>query len=887
MRWWGLALWMIGSACQVSPKFAGLDQEIRSIKLDEQVELMTLPNGLRVAIVPDARTNLVTIDVRYEVGAADDPPGRAGMAHYAEHVMWEAGVRGGPSAGSLADATLSSNASTTHSSTSFTSIALDVDLDRALEIEARRLEIPCITLREELLVRERDVVIEELKERTGRTPAMDGLAAAVWGVNHPYGRSAGGAEFAAAPSTELCAFVSGHYVPHAMTLVVTGNVPRDAGDRIAARFGNVPAREAPPRAVLAPLPRAQRQPIAVPGLARPAVLVVLPVLPEGGADDGLVEIAALQARALLSYAGLPTGDAFVLGDHRARVIVAHVEVDEVSELDETARAMTRALRPSSKLDLADVVRERRNAFALEFDRLWDRGRRIADQVATTGHALQYRRLEQLDAVSADDVALLLRGRTARIVKLVPAPGGALGRISSLTTQLHRLDVSRSPVDASAATAPLSLPTRRVARTLEDYRLANGLRVVLAPDAHSIAIDARLVFPIGLRSDPVSQPRRSEWAAYLLRPADGWSEGAYEHRLVSWYHRAVGNRPQVDVDSRSTTFRTAGFGAFADWHVWNIAWTVLHGSYPPALDQLRRHGSTKIRPRLARPPHPLRILDRLLGDERDSERELSWVRRRELEDFRRAAYRPTGATLIVSGQFSALAMRKEIETLFGSWRPPDTTAAPIMPPRPAPPRTPRYFAIDDPSAIAMQLVLAYVPGRPQTEEPHDRAARETLSAILDDRMRVVREGLGVSYGIRGAVDANVIQIMGSVDSAHVRQALAVIELELSRLRIPGPELAADFARARRLVLGRALADPSGASEHARSLERSVLHGTALDDSVQLIDAIRTLALEDIARTSADLDPARRIVILRGTRSSVEAAFSALGIDRSHVEWALPE
>src|SRR3972149_4347192 len=46
-------------------------------------------NGLRVIILPDPSASLVEIDVRYEVGAAEDPPGRGGLAHLAEHMMFE------------------------------------------------------------------------------------------------------------------------------------------------------------------------------------------------------------------------------------------------------------------------------------------------------------------------------------------------------------------------------------------------------------------------------------------------------------------------------------------------------------------------------------------------------------------------------------------------------------------------------------------------------------------------------------------------------------------------------------------------------------------------------------------------------------------------------
>jgi predicted Zn-dependent peptidase len=46
-------------------------------------------NGLRFVLMPDPTTQLVEVDVRYDVGAAEDPPGQAGMAHLAEHLMFQ------------------------------------------------------------------------------------------------------------------------------------------------------------------------------------------------------------------------------------------------------------------------------------------------------------------------------------------------------------------------------------------------------------------------------------------------------------------------------------------------------------------------------------------------------------------------------------------------------------------------------------------------------------------------------------------------------------------------------------------------------------------------------------------------------------------------------
>jgi zinc protease len=52
----------------------------RSAKSQERITFARLDNGLRVALLPDARTNLVGVEVRYDVGGADDPPDAAGLA---------------------------------------------------------------------------------------------------------------------------------------------------------------------------------------------------------------------------------------------------------------------------------------------------------------------------------------------------------------------------------------------------------------------------------------------------------------------------------------------------------------------------------------------------------------------------------------------------------------------------------------------------------------------------------------------------------------------------------------------------------------------------------------------------------------------------------------
>src|SRR5437868_863420 len=58
-------------------------------------ESFTLSNGLQVVVVPNHRVPAVTQMVWYKTGAADDPRGKSGIAHFLEHLMFK-GTRANP-----------------------------------------------------------------------------------------------------------------------------------------------------------------------------------------------------------------------------------------------------------------------------------------------------------------------------------------------------------------------------------------------------------------------------------------------------------------------------------------------------------------------------------------------------------------------------------------------------------------------------------------------------------------------------------------------------------------------------------------------------------------------------------------------------------------------
>ena len=57
--------------------------------LDIDLSTFTLDNGMQVVVIPDRRAPVVTHMVWYKVGAADEPEGKAGIAHFLEHLMFK------------------------------------------------------------------------------------------------------------------------------------------------------------------------------------------------------------------------------------------------------------------------------------------------------------------------------------------------------------------------------------------------------------------------------------------------------------------------------------------------------------------------------------------------------------------------------------------------------------------------------------------------------------------------------------------------------------------------------------------------------------------------------------------------------------------------------
>ena len=215
-------------------------------------ESFTLANGLQVVVIPNHRAPAVTQMVWYKTGAADDPRGKSGIAHFLEHLMFK-GTRANP--GSAFSALIAQNggrdnAFTTEDYTVFHETVAKDRLDLVMRLEADRMT--GLVLDDAAVLPERDVILEERRMRIDNEPSAllrEQLTAGLF-LNASYHNPTIGweHEMRGLGTADALAFYRDWYAPNNAVLIVAGDVETAEVRAVAERhFGPLSARPVPPR----------------------------------------------------------------------------------------------------------------------------------------------------------------------------------------------------------------------------------------------------------------------------------------------------------------------------------------------------------------------------------------------------------------------------------------------------------------------------------------------------------------------------------------------------------------------------------------------------------------------------------------------------------------
>lgn len=241
-----------------------LSSFVAGVQASPRATEFSLQNGMKVVVVEDHRAPVVTHMVWYRVGAADEPPGVSGIAHFLEHLMFKSTekIPNGEFSKIVARLGGQDNAFTGHDVTAyFQRIAKD-RLATVMEMEADRMVN--LRLEEKEVLTERNVILEERRSRTDNNPSaiLDEQMNATLYMSHPYGLPVIGweHEMAKLSRDDALTFYKRFYAPNNAILVVTGDITPDELRPLAeATYGRLPAN-----AEVKARPRAQEPPHRAP-----------------------------------------------------------------------------------------------------------------------------------------------------------------------------------------------------------------------------------------------------------------------------------------------------------------------------------------------------------------------------------------------------------------------------------------------------------------------------------------------------------------------------------------------------------------------------------------------------------------------------------------------
>lgn len=215
-------------------------------------QVAKLKNGMMVVVITNRRAPVVRHMVWYRVGAADEPPGKSGIAHFLEHLMFKRTktLKAGEFDRIIHRNGGQQNAFTSQDYTAYFQTVAKDRLPIVMRLEADRMTNLVIDKKE--VAAERKVVEEERRSRTENKPnslLWEAARAALW-RNHPYGSPVIGwmHEIHKLNRKDALEFYRRYYRPNNAILIVAGDVTLKEVLPLAKKYyGPIKAGPIPPR----------------------------------------------------------------------------------------------------------------------------------------------------------------------------------------------------------------------------------------------------------------------------------------------------------------------------------------------------------------------------------------------------------------------------------------------------------------------------------------------------------------------------------------------------------------------------------------------------------------------------------------------------------------
>jgi zinc protease len=815
-------------------------------KAQTQLQSERLANGLNVVVVEDHAAGVVQTGIWYRFGALSETPGKTGLAHGLEHMMF----RGTPSLseGGLDDVSarlgIESNANTANDYSHFYFVLPARRLDLALGIEADRMRNLLLSEHEWQL--EKGAVLSEYDGDLGApvTRLMNDLCHAA-SPTPLCGLGALGsrADIVASHVSDLRRYYDRYYYPNNATLVIAGDVnPREAFAAAKHAFGSIPARPIPHERRSAPL--SYRRNVIRERGDYPYTLADS-VYPFSGTKDPEVGAAAI-IDSVINDERSPIYEALVLSgialeyetssesnlygglEHVMFVLAPHHTPDEARRAFHTALhgMLVHGIPP-------DLFAAAKHAAALSAVYALDSVSGLGDRVGYAVGVEQRRDPAEDDAIiakttleEATEYARRIFANPLVIGELTPEhpkPGAkvlltAHAVSDDFSNRAPTGPIVEAPWVKAAETAPSVDLKSRVHPT--HYVLANGLNLYVQ-SVH----ETSTVFVSGkIEGSPRFEPLRKTGLREIVSNLMSYGSQRYDFDAQRRLTDELGASLAL-----GTNFSAHGLARDLPQLLDLVADGEQHPTFPRRYVQLvRDHLRSVVAARRHDPDYQAShaFAKALFGAEDPTIREateasLSSITTSDMREYARRYLRPDLTAITIVGDVMPEAAKAAVETAFAGWKNLGPTPDVSLPALTATASQVHHVP------ATRRLVTVHLGQAAVARHSPDYEAFNLLNMILggqgtfDTRlMHELRERRGLVYSVSSTLESGryrgTLSISFSASPEHVESATALVREQLKRLTTDPPSQA-EIDRARDRLIGSSLVAEESSGTIVRRLD----------------------------------------------------------------------
>jgi len=883
-----------------------------------QFEKYTLPNGLEVILSEDHRLPIVTANLWYHVGPANEAAGRTGFAHLFEHLMFQ-GSKHTPHDSHFqmleAAGATGINGTTDYDRTNYFETVPSNQLELALWIESDRMGYLLDAIDQKEFANQQDVVRNERRQSVENRPygnAEEELVHMLYPQNHPYYANVIGshADIQAAKLEDAREFFKRYYAPNNASLAIVGDFDPAATKRLIEKYFGPLKRGAAVPAINVQTPKItmERRKVVPDRVELPRVYMawLTPSVFKPGDADAIIAGDILGGgRASRLYQKLVYEKQIaqnVQAYQQSLLLGSQFQIDATARPGHTAEELEKAINDELELLRTKPVEQReidqaRNTIETQTIGRLENLNGVANLLNEYNHYLKtpdylQKDIERIRAVTPASLMAFAREQlqpnaravvyavkgTPELGPQVPTPPAPTAAGTG-TESVNVDEAWRNEIPKPGPAKALQVPVPDTAQ------LANGLTLVLSTRRGLPIVAANLVVKSGSDTNPPDAPGLANFTVAMLDQGTATRTAVQIANQVAELGATLNANSSMDASFVAARSLKKNFAATLDL----AADIALHPSFP--AEEIERQRSSRLAQLVQQRENAnalaVRISNLALYGERHpygytelgTEASVRALTRDAMLNFWKQNFVPNNAALVVAGDITMAELRPLAEKVFGGWQ----RGMPATPSLTAPASTQaRILIVDRPGAPQTQLRVATI-GAPRSvpEFQPIQVMNTALGGLFSSRINMnLREEHGYTYGAGSGFDfrrgAGPFAIATGVRTDVTAPAVTEILKEV-RGMTESPMKIEELARAKD---ARTQSLPAGfqtSQAAAASFAQVFIYDLGLDYYSHVAERVGAVtADQSLAAAKRYLVPERMVIVAVGDRAKIEPELRKLNI-----------